>query len=103
MATRKQHAYPLPPPTKLPVEIADEVQDVLRKQDTLALTARRFLLSPDWTDIHDRFGPSSLRSLHKVLNIKDKVASLIRKERLLHYPARTSIAGTLARYMLSIC
>jgi hypothetical protein len=77
MVTRKAHAHPPPQQSKLPAQIADEVRDILRRQDTLSLTARRFLLSPERTDIHNKFGPSSLRSLHKVLNVEDKVAALL--------------------------
>lgn len=103
MVTRGRHAHPPPPPSKLPIEVANEVREVLEKQDCLALTARRFLLSPEWTDIHNRFGPSSLRALHKTLNVEDKVAALVRKQRLLCYPRGTALAGTSIKHMLGIC
>lgn len=34
-----------------------------------------------------------MRHLHTALNVEDRVAALIRKQKLLHYPEGTSIAG----------
>lgn len=51
------------------------------------------MLSPQFTAIHNRFGPSTLRALHSSLNVEDRVSALIRKQRLLHYPQGTDIAG----------
>jgi hypothetical protein len=51
------------------------------------------MISPRFTDLHNRFGPSTLSLLHQSLNISDKVQALIRKQRLLAYPDGTAFAG----------
>ncbi|KAB8228235.1 uncharacterized protein BDW43DRAFT_304052 [Aspergillus alliaceus] len=58
----------------------------------------RFMLSPIFTNLYDRFGPSTLRTLHKCLNIEDRITALIRKQKLLSFPEGTHIAGILREY-----
>ncbi|KAE8395153.1 hypothetical protein BDV23DRAFT_169155 [Aspergillus alliaceus] len=98
LITRLSHTHFPPPPLKLPLHIADEVIQAIQQQDTLDLTARRFMLSPIFTNLYDRFGPSTLRTLHKCLNIEDRITALIRKQKLLSFPEGTHIAGILREY-----
>lgn len=56
------------------------------------------MISPHWLDLENRFGPSIARTLHKSLNIEDRITSLIRKQRLFHYPEGTHLAGVLREY-----
>lgn len=60
---------------------------------SINLISGRLMLAPQFTGAHKDFGPSSLRVLHKSLNVEDRVAALIRKHRLLTYPEGTSLAG----------
>ncbi len=50
--------------------------------------------------LHKSYGENALSNLHQSLNIEDKVAALIRKQKLLLYPDGTSFAG---EYLQSIC
>ncbi|OJD12483.1 hypothetical protein ACJ73_09344, partial [Blastomyces percursus] len=98
LVTRGEHVHFPPPPTKLPSEIAVEVRSLINQSSLLDLTPRRFLLSPFFVKMYDRFGPAALRALHYSLDIEDKVAALIRKQKLLAYPKGTTIAGVLREW-----
>lgn len=41
LVTRGRHAHPPPPPSGLPLDIANEVTDAIKKHDILTLTARK--------------------------------------------------------------
>jgi hypothetical protein len=51
------------------------------------------MISPKFLAIRERFGAESLDVLRQALNVKDRMAGLIRKQRLLNYPDGTSLAG----------
>jgi len=121
---RGRHDHHPPYPTKLPRNIADEVVQMIRAQECLDLTARmfhtckayaylifdigRFILSPKFAGLCRKHGESSLNTLHQSLNIEDRIAALIRKQKLLVYPEGSSLAGEYeftifhahAKYML---
>jgi hypothetical protein len=48
----------------------------------------------------NKYRVSSLQDIHLGLNIKDRLAALIRKEKLLQYPNRTYIVGNILIYWL---
>ncbi|PGG94963.1 hypothetical protein AJ80_10072 [Polytolypa hystricis UAMH7299] len=58
----------------------------------LTLFSGRFMLAPEFTYLYNQFGATTLRAVHQSLNIEDRVAALIRKERLLNYPEGSSLA-----------
>jgi hypothetical protein len=45
LVTRGRHDHPPPPPSRLPQSIADDIIQLLRKEDCLSLTARKYTLS----------------------------------------------------------
>ncbi|KAL4959544.1 uncharacterized protein BDV14DRAFT_160917 [Aspergillus stella-maris] len=98
LVTRGRHGHPPPPPSRLPQDIADEVCEMLQKEDIISLTAKRFLISPSFINIRNQFGPSILRTLHASLNIEDRISGLIRKQRLLQYPDGTDLAGVIREF-----
>ncbi len=53
----------------------------------------RFILSPQFTALNKKYGENALYALHQSLNIEDRIASLIRKQKLLTYPQGSSLAG----------
>jgi len=77
----------------LPKDIANEVVQIIREQECLDLTARkfhtcnayavlilnigRFILSPQFAALCRKHGELSINALHQSLNIEDQVAALI--------------------------
>jgi len=60
------------------------------------------MLSPTFARILSQYGDSALRYIHKSLHIEDKVTALIHKQRLLHYPQGTSLAGVWREYQFDL-
>jgi hypothetical protein len=60
----------------------------------------RFILSPQFAALNRKYGEHALHSLHQSLNIEDRIAALIRKQKLLTYPEGSSFAG---KHIHSIC
>jgi hypothetical protein len=96
---RGSHSHFPPPPTKLPYAIGLEITQAIKMQDPLGLTARRLMISPVFAKILSQHGDSALRYIHKSLHIEDKVTALIHKQRLLHYPQGTSLAGVWREFL----
>ena len=60
----------------------------------LANDPGRFIISPNFSRIFKKYGEDViLRNLHQSLNIEDRITALIRKQKLLSFPAGTSLAG----------
>jgi len=59
----------------------------------LILNIGRFILSPQFAALCRKHGELSINALHQSLNIEDRVAALIRKQKLLTYPEGSSLAG----------
>jgi hypothetical protein len=50
-------------------------------------------LSPEFAALNRKYGENTLRALHQSLNVEDRVAALIRKQKILQYPEGSSLAG----------
>jgi hypothetical protein len=53
------------------------------------------MISPQFKKLHQKFGDSSFPRLHQALNIHDKGAAFIRKERILQYPDGAALQGMI--------
>jgi hypothetical protein len=53
------------------------------------------MISPQFKKLHQKFGDSSFTQLHQSLNIHDKIAAFIRKERILQYPDGAALQGMI--------
>ncbi|KAI9751102.1 MAG: hypothetical protein M1835_001264, partial [Candelina submexicana] len=93
LVARGEHAHHPPYPTKLPKQIAEDVIQAIKQQDLLSLTARRFLVSPGLSNLTSKYGDIALRYIHDSLNVEDRVAALIRKQKLEMFPLGTALAG----------
>ena len=58
------------------------------------------MLSPRFAALNRVYGEHALHALHISLNIEDKIAALIWKQKLLKYPEKSSLAD---KHMHSIC
>lgn len=93
----------------MPKDIANEVVQIIREHECLDLTARmfrtckahavlifdigRFILSPQVAALCRKHGELSINALHQSLTVEDRVAALLRKQKLLTYPEGSSLAG----------
>jgi hypothetical protein len=55
----------------------------------------RFILSPEFAALNKKYGEHTLRALHQSLNVEDRIAALIRKQKTFLYPEGSSLAGKL--------
>ncbi|KAI1370044.1 hypothetical protein F4677DRAFT_460196, partial [Hypoxylon crocopeplum] len=60
----------------------------------------RFQTTPEYYRLCRKFNVDSLRGIHWALNIECTINALIRKERLLQYPAGTALAGVQREFEL---
>jgi hypothetical protein len=111
LITRNSHTHHPPYPTKLPIDLANDVVEAIRQVEVLNLTTRmphiciayaneatyyyigRFILSPQYKILCKKYGAQTLRTVHSSLNIEDRITALIRKERILQFPEGTAYAG----------
>ncbi|KAJ6002324.1 hypothetical protein N7522_007551 [Penicillium canescens] len=83
----------------MPHSIAAEITDVILKHDILGLTARSLMFSPKFSALVKQRSTSALRQIHDTLHVEDRITALIRKQRLLHYPKGTDIAGVYREFL----
>jgi hypothetical protein len=118
LITRNSHTHHPPYPTKLPIDLANDVVEAIKQADVLSLTTRmhsicivyankttdhsigRFILSPQYYILCRKYRTQTLRAVHSSLNIEDRITALIRKERILQFPEGTAYAG---KYRLNTC
>jgi len=111
LITRNSHTHHPPYPTKLPIDLANDVVEAIRQVEVLSLTTRmpriciayaneityysigRFILSPEYYTLYRKYGAQTLRAVHSSLNIEDRITALIRKERMLQFPEGMAYAG----------
>jgi hypothetical protein len=53
----------------------------------------RFILSPQYYTLYKKYRAQTLRIVHSSLNIKDRITTLIRKERILQFLEGTVYTG----------
>ncbi|RKF76985.1 hypothetical protein GcM3_075025 [Golovinomyces cichoracearum] len=100
LVARSSHNHHPPYPIRLPKDIKEQVQEMLRSVDILATSSRRLLVCPVYTQMCSAFGDSRLSRLHASLGVQDRLTALIREERLYQYPARTDFAGVSREFQL---
>jgi len=111
LITRNSYIYYLLYPTKLPIDLANNVVKAIRQVKVLSLTTRmpriytvytnkttyygigQFILSPQYYTLYKKYGAQTLRAVHSSLNIKDRITALIQKKRILQFPEGTAYAG----------
>ncbi|RKF71468.1 hypothetical protein GcM3_101025 [Golovinomyces cichoracearum] len=93
LVARSSHNHHPAYPTRLPKDIKEQVQEILRSVDILATSSRCLLVSPVYTKMCCEFGVSRLSILHPSLGAQDRLTALIREERLYQYPAGTDYAA----------
>lgn len=54
------------------------------------------MISPHFKRLYQNFGDLSYNRLRECLNIQDKIAALIRKERILQYPDGAAFLGIVS-------
>jgi hypothetical protein len=62
----------------------------------------RFMRSPQYRQLCQRYNVETLRQITPALNIEDRIRALIRKRRLLDYPQGSAFAGIWCAYTLRI-
>lgn len=95
---RGSHTHHPPLPHKTPQEILADIKSALGSEDTLGLTTRQFLLSPQFNAIKRRYGDITLRTIHASLNLEDRLTLMIRKQRLVQYPLGCAFAGAMREF-----
>ncbi|KAN0068226.1 hypothetical protein V8E54_013796, partial [Elaphomyces granulatus] len=95
LVCRGSHNHHPPYPTRLARDVADEVVAAIKRQECHDLTARRFILSPEFAGLNRKYGENTLRALHQSLKVEDRVSALIRKQKILQYPEGSSLAGVI--------
>jgi len=101
LITRNSYIYYPPYPTKLPIDLANNIVKVIRQVEVLSLTIYiphictvyankttyygigRFILSPQYYTLCKKYRAQTLRAVYSSLNIKDRITTLIQKERML--------------------
>jgi hypothetical protein len=58
----------------------------------------RFILSPEYQWLLNKFSTTSLRAIHTSLAIEDRLAAFIRAERIKQYPEGTDLLGISCAY-----
>ncbi|ORY59939.1 uncharacterized protein BCR38DRAFT_412156 [Pseudomassariella vexata] len=96
------HNHHPPLPDRISADVARHVRNQIRSfgPDVITLTTRMFLLSGVLSSIRDVFGVDTLRQIEDGLNIEDRVEALIRKERLMIFPAGSHFAGACRQFEL---
>ncbi|KAH8591878.1 hypothetical protein B0O99DRAFT_690179 [Bisporella sp. PMI_857] len=85
LVARGRHSHHPPYPTRLPIQIANDVILATLQNDVLAQTPRRFILPPEYQSLLKRFSATSLRAIHASLAIEDRLAAFICAERIKQY------------------
>lgn len=98
MVCRGSHSHFPPSPARLPIDIARNIKEIILDHDVLHLTTRSLMNSPKFAALRRQHTSSALRHLHIALHVEDRVTAIIRKQRLLHYPLGTAIAGVKREY-----
>ena len=98
-------------PTKLPIDLANDVVEAIRQVEVLNLTIYMphicmtyankanhccidwFILSPQYNILCKKYGAQTLCIVHSSLNIEDQITALIWKERILQFPEGRGYAG----------
>ena len=111
LITRNSHTHHPPYPTKLPIDLANDVVEAIRQVDVLSLTTHmphicityakettyyyigQFILSPQYYGLYRKYGTQTLRAVHSSLNIKNRITALIQKKRILQFLEGTAYAG----------
>jgi hypothetical protein len=52
--------------------------------------------------LNRKYGESALNTIHSSLNVEDRVAALIRKQKLLTYPEGSDLAGNIVLSILNL-
>ncbi|BCR91198.1 uncharacterized protein ACHE_70041S [Aspergillus chevalieri] len=89
------HQHPPPPPSKAPERILQGVKRIIQQIQDPSLTTAQFLRSPQLEAFCQQYGASTLAEIHSSFCNKDRIATIIQKQRLLSYPNGQDINGLL--------
>ncbi|OJD22190.1 hypothetical protein ACJ73_06466 [Blastomyces percursus] len=92
------HSHPPPPPSRIPVNITRDIAQVIHQMKDPDLTLTLFLKSPEIKTLCQRYSQQTFTQIHKSLINMDRIAALIYKERLFHFPEGRDFAGVMYHY-----
>ena len=89
------HTHAPPPPTRTPIDMMMDIQNLIRKKDTLSLTTAGLLQSDEFRHYIKEQGQSNIGQLHRSFNNLSIIQAMVKRQQLLDYPAGRDWAGTL--------
>lgn len=104
------HTHPPPPPNKQPAEMLNDILDIIKRikdpqlnickvfltcLDFYTNQLARFLQSPELQNFCQQYNKASLAQIHNSFANYDRIAALIKRERLLSYPEGRHFNGVL--------
>lgn len=86
------HSHAPPPPNKPPMQILNEVLELVRRISNPDLTLGRFLRNPVLEQFCKQYKKASLAQIHASFATMDRISRLIQKEKLTLYPEGKGLA-----------
>ncbi|BCR83612.1 uncharacterized protein ACHE_60818S [Aspergillus chevalieri] len=89
------HTHVPPPPRKAPAKIMNGILQSINQARSPSLTLGTFLKSPALQSFCAEHNCHTIQQIHESFSNMDPIQAVIRKQRLLHYPAGQNVNGVM--------